>query len=180
MTGRRRFHTAVGVASALFVLSIFAQDSSTQTDPALHHRTDAVQPAKQPAITKLSGVSSLPANASGEYIIDEEGSVVEITIEHNQLTGYITKLVERESTLTFFFDQTTLGGRQIRFTTKQVHGMWYSFDGEIVRGQATSEAENGFYLLRGSLVLHSGALHSGSGSETTMVSYRSTPRSDGN
>ncbi len=105
-------------------------------------------------------------------MIDEEGSVVEITIENNRLDGYITRLVERESTLTFFFDQTTLGGRQIRFTTKQVHGMWYSFDGVITRGEAASPVETGFYLLHGTLVLHSGNQQ-----ETTTVSYRSTPRS---
>lgn len=169
MNWRRPFRAITIMACALSPLSAVGQSSTP--DPSLHHRNDTAQQAKPPAVAKLSGISSLPPDASGEYMIDQQGSVIEITIENNRLDGYITKLVEGESSLTFFFDQTTLGGRQIRFTTKQVHGMWYSFDGLITRGQALSTSETGFYLLRGALVLHSGAQQ-----ETENVSYRSTPR----
>jgi hypothetical protein len=172
MQGRGLLHAGFTVVCALLPLSVTAQTGTQQLDPSLHRRSDTAPQTKPPVVAKLSGISSLPPDASGEYMIDEEGSVVQITIEDNRLTGYITKLVERESTLTFFFDQTTLGGKQIRFTTKQVHGMWYSFDGVIMRGEAASEAETGFYLLRGTLVLHSGNQQ-----ETMNVSYRSTPRS---
>ena len=108
-------------------------------------------------------------------MLDETGSVVQITIENGVLDGYISKLTEQQtSALTYFFDRTTIDGDRLTFTTKQVHGIWYSFDGEIVRSDASrSKQETGFYRLKGTWVTHDEV---GKSQSTSMVSLKSTPR----
>jgi hypothetical protein len=151
--------------------------AQTAADPALHHRGDATTQAQPGAATgKQRGTSTLPAEASGEYMLDETGSVVQITIENGVLDGYISKLVEGQTTsLTYFFDRTTINGSRLTFTTREIHGIWYSFDGAIVRGDAQSRHEDGFYRLKGAWVTHDEAQKNQSSS---TVSLKSTPRRD--
>ena len=147
-------------------------------DPALHHRTpvEAEHAAPSTPNGKQPGTSTLPASASGEYMLDETGSVVQITIDNGILDGYISKVVEGQTTaLTYFFDRTKIDGNHLTFTTKHVHGIWYSFDGTILRGDVPTRQENGFYRLKGTWIIHADADRSQSSS---MVSFKSTPRSE--
>jgi hypothetical protein len=147
------------------------------TDPALHRRSDGAAQTQPGAATgKQRGSSTLPASASGEYMIDEEGSVVQITIENGVLDGYVSKLVEGlTSSLTYFFDRTTINGNRLSFTTKEIHGIWYSFDGAIVRGDAQNKLEDGYYRLKGTWVTHD---EPRKGQSSSTVSLKSTPRRD--
>jgi len=83
---------------------------------------------------------------------------VDVELQPDRLTGYITRLGDRESDegtpLTFFFATSRLAGQRFSFTTRQVHGVWFSFEGTIVRGNARSRDQQGYYLLEGRLVLH--------------------------
>ena len=107
-------------------------------------------------------------------MLDETGSVVQITIENGILDGYISNLTEQQtSALTYFFDRTTINGDRLTFTTKQIHGIWYSFDGVIVRSDARSKQETGFYRLKGTWVTHDEV---GKSQSTSIVSLKSTPR----
>ena len=168
------------IAFAVLVLWASAVMAQTATEPALHHRMPGsdsgnggtVQPGGRGG--KQRGTSTLPASAQGEYMLDETGSVVQITIENGILDGYISKLTDQQtSALTYFFDRTTIDGDRLTFTTKQVHGIWYSFDGAIVRTDVPSKQETGFYRLKGTWVIHDEATKTGS---TSTVSFRSTPR----
>ena len=163
--------------AALVLMLVPAALAQTATDPALHHRGDTSAQGQLTASGKQRGSSTLPASASGEYMINEAGSVVQITIENGVLDGYISKLLEGQtSSVTYFFDRTTINGDRLTFTTKQVHGIWYSFDGEIVRGDASrSKQEDGYYRLKGTWVTHDEAQKSQS---TSAVSLKSTPRRD--
>ena len=107
-------------------------------------------------------------------MLDETGSVVQITIDDGVLDGYISKLVEDQtSSITYFFDRTTINGDRLTFTPKEIHGIWYSFDGAIVRGDADNKQQTGFYGLRGTWVTHNDAQKTQS---TSTVSLKSTPR----
>jgi hypothetical protein len=83
---------------------------------------------------------------------------VDVELQPDRLTGYITRLGDRASDegtpLTFFFATSRLSGQRFSFTTRQVHGVWFSFEGTIVRGNARSRGEQGYYLLEGRLVMH--------------------------
>ena len=138
-----------------------------QTAPVLRPRGDGEQ---GPQTRAAKGVSTLPDGASGEYELDERGSVIQITIEQNRLTGYVTKM-EQGTALTLFFDHTTIDGNRVTFTTKTVHGLRYTFAGAIVRGDAETASEAGFYRLAGEWT----AYHDGV-RETKRVRLKSTPR----
>src|ERR1700752_4931472 len=154
--------------------------AQTATEPALHHRAAGAESGNSAAVQpggpagKQRGTSTLPAAAQGEYMLDETGSVVQITIENGILAGYISKLTDQQpSTLTYFFDRTTIDGNRLTFTTKQIHGVWYSFDGAIVRSDVSSKQETGFYRLKGTWVTHD---ETGKSQSTYTVSLKSTPR----
>ena len=165
------------VAALLMASSCMAQSAS---EPGLHHRVpssggDSASAPSSPS-GKQKGSSTLPPSAQGEFMLDETGSVVQITIENGILDGYISKILDGQTaSLTYFFDRTTTQGDHLTFTTKQVHGIWYSFDGTIVRGDVASKQETGFYRLKGTWVVHN---ESDKSQSTAMVSFRSTPRGE--
>jgi hypothetical protein len=153
---------------ALFVAFLLAACAMAQTAPELHQRGRGDNPPQNTQAVK--GYSALPADASGEYELDNNGSVVQITIEHGRLTGYVTKM-EKETALTLFFDKSTIGGSRVSFTTKAVHGMRYSFQGEIVRGDTKSASFPGLYRMVGEWTTYRDGAQ-----ETKRVGLKSTPR----
>jgi hypothetical protein len=168
----------VRIAIAVLMMWASAGLAQTATEPVLHHRAAGsgngatVQPGSPAG--KQRGTSTLPASAQGEFMLDETGSVVQITVDDGILDGYISKLVEGQTaSLTYFFDRTTINGDRLTFTTKQVHGIWYSFDGTIVRSGVSNKQETGFYRLKGTWVTHD---ETGKILSTSMVSLKSTPR----
>jgi hypothetical protein len=164
------------VVAALLLTFVPPAGAQTVTDPALHHRGDTPAQGQPSASGKQRGTSMLPASASGEYMMDETGSVVQITIDNGVVDGYISKLTEEQtSALTYFFNRTTIDGDRLTFTTKEVHGIWYSFDGEIIRDASHSKQENGYYRLKGTWVTHDETQKSQS---TSTVNLKSTPRRD--
>lgn len=175
MEWRKTIRPAIGVLLMAGMLSVSAH-AQTASDPTLHKRSET-PPAKSAPLGQHAGYSTLPEDASGEYLLDESGSVVQITIEgKGRLSGYVSKLGDDHVPMTFFFDQSQVNGNGISFTTKKLHGYWYSFEGEITRGDpAITKAEDGYYRLRGNWVVHNDIQKT----EAPMrMSLKSTPRSD--
>lgn len=156
------------MARILIALLLLAGTGFAQTTPALHSRSHNEQ---QEAPTQAAkGVSTLPDNASGEFTLDSHGSVVQITIEHGRLTGYVT-LMQDNTALTLFFNKTSINGRRVTFSTRAVHGLSYSFAGELTRGDAEAPALPGYYRLAGKLITNRDGTP-----ETKWVKLKSTPR----
>jgi hypothetical protein len=159
-----------------------APDTQAAPDPVLEHRGGAPAPAPAPntaAPPQQRGWSTLPADASGEYLLDEKGSIVEVTIDQGYLTGYVTKsadaLADKDIPLTYYFDQAQVRGSRITFSTHEVHGLRYSFDGVIVRGDSQTRLVDGFYKLKGAWTTHNTVRNS---EEASQVSFKSTPRTE--
>lgn len=152
----------------LIAALLLTAGAMAQSTPVLHKRN--AEPVPPPQTQAAKGYSTLPADASGEYELDDKGSVVQVTIQDNRLTGYITKM-ERDAALTLFFDKTSLEGSRISFTTKTVHGLRYEFKGEIVRGGAVSQDRTGFYEMDGELTAYRDQMR-----ERKRVHLKSTPR----
>ena len=95
---------------------------------------------------------------------------MQVTIQDDRLTGYITKM-EGDAALTLFFDRSSLEGSRIGFTTSTVHGYRFEFKGMIVRGKVQSQMQSGFYEMEGELTTDRGQLH-----ESKRVRLKSTPR----
>lgn len=147
----------LSIALLLLLPPIIRAQSTTQ--PALHHRGDP-STTDHPVVVKQGGKTSslIPEDASGEYMLGHPGELIEITMQFGELSGYISRRGDEESDsgtpLTFFFDKTTLQGQELKFTTRQIHGVWYSFQGTIIRGTGKTRAEDGYYLLTGDLIEH--------------------------
>jgi hypothetical protein len=155
---RRIWHLAV---IALLLFSYSSPRAQTATDPALHRRGDR-STTDHPVVVKQGKTNSLiPEDASGEYMLGHPGELIEITIQFGELSGYISRQGDGESDsgtpLTFFFDESSLRGQELVFTTRQIHGIWYSFQGTIVRGSGKTREEEGYYLLTGDMVEHNAA-----------------------
>lgn len=143
-----------------------------QTAPTLTKRgaPEPQNPATAVPTDYAKGYSTLPDNASGEYELDDNGSVVQITIEDNRLSGYVSKM-DAGSALTLLFQRTTIQGDRVTFTTQVVHGASYGFAGIVTRGDEQSPAKPGYFRLSGDWT----AYHDG-GQETKPVRLKSTPR----
>ena len=136
-----------------------AQQGST---PSLHQRSEMNQEQSEAeanrAIDAALEPSTLPDDVWGAYQFDHSDNSIELDLDRNKLTGYITQLGDAETDsntpLTFFFDQSTIDGGEISFQTRVVHGVWYSFRGTIVRGDGKTRADEGYYVLRGVLAVH--------------------------
>lgn len=148
-------HVLCLISAALTAFQIGAQ---TTAKPALHHRAESQTVEETDTAVIARGRTTLPLEASGEYSLGESGESVEIDLERNRLTGFVSRFGDSQSDqgtpLTFFFATSLLNEQRLSFTTHRVHGIWFSFEGTIVRGTARTRAEEGYFRLEGRLVMH--------------------------
>jgi hypothetical protein len=143
----------------LFVLALAPVWGQSQSAVVLHRRVPQINDEFDYA-TRSVGRTALPSEASGEYALGG-GGTIEIDLQPDRLSGFITRAGDRASDegtpLTFFFATSRLTSQQLAFTTRQVHGVWWTFQGTIMRGSARSRDQQGYYLLQGQLVMHDAA-----------------------
>ena len=92
---------------------------------------------------------------SGMYSFLKEGEFLQINLEKNAVTGYISRMGESNSDHGVFLDQffatADIQGHAVSFTTRPLHGMWYEFKGKFDRGSGKAKSDDGYYVLRGTL-----------------------------
>jgi hypothetical protein len=141
----------VGLACA----PILAQQTTT---PSLHDRSQGHRDQGEPGTSFANQPSNLPSDVWGSYEFDHTNESIELDLDRNRLSGFISRLGDAETDnntpLTFFFDQSAIDGDEISFQTRVLHGIWYSFRGTIVRGDGKTRADAGYYVLLGVLAAH--------------------------
>jgi len=100
--------------------------------------------------------SAAQEDYSGMYTFLREGEFVQITVEDaGHVTGFVSRYGNSDSDqgafLDHFFKQAKLDGHDLTFTTETVHGTWFEFKGKLDRGPAKSRAQEGYYVLKGTL-----------------------------
>ena len=93
---------------------------------------------------------------SGMYSFLREGEFVQITVEAaGKVSGFVSRYGDLESDrgafLDHFFKTGKLDGNQLTFSTDVVHGVWFDFKGVVTRGEGKTLADEGYYLLKGTL-----------------------------
>lgn len=92
---------------------------------------------------------------SGMYSFLRDGEFVQINLEQNGVSGYISRQGDLESDrgayLDQFFDKASVEGHDVFFTTRPLHGVVFEFKGRFERGEAKSKTRDGYYVLRGTL-----------------------------
>jgi hypothetical protein len=118
---------------------------------------------------------------SGMYTFLKEGEFVQITIESGLLLGFISRTGDLDSDrgvyLDQFFDKGKISGNQISFKTKVLHGTWYEFEGRISRGTAKSRAQEGYWIVTGTLKEHITDAYHKVTSRSREVTFKSFPES---
>lgn len=148
----------LGLAGALLLAPIRPAASQQAPNPVLHRRGDSSYDRADEIVVDPRAKHLLPPEASGEYKLSDEGESIEIIDQFGQLSGYLSRKAEGDTDsgelLTWFFSRMTGNEQRLSFTTRQVHGVWYSFEGQLVRGPVPTRAVDGYFLLEGSLVAH--------------------------
>jgi hypothetical protein len=97
---------------------------------------------------------------SGMYTFLQVGEFLQINREEDGVTGYISRMgtqdSDRGSFLDQFFSKASIQGHDVSFTTKVLHGTWFQFKGRYDRGTGKSKAEDGYFVLRGTLTEFAG------------------------
>ncbi len=146
------------------------------------------------AQTKTSVPAPVPApnrDITGMYTFIQEGEFVQVTVETYPpagtkvgavVTGFISRLGDLESDkgayLDQFFIKGSLIGEKLTFTTKTIHGVWFEFTGRVERGPGKAKAEEGYYIIRGTLTRNSIDVNKKTSSQSREVTFKSFPDLD--
>lgn len=92
---------------------------------------------------------------SGMYSFLKEGEFLQINLEKAAVTGYVSRMGDSDSDsgvfLDQFFSKADIQGHEVSFTTRPLHSVWYEFKGKFDRGPGKTKADDGYYILRGTL-----------------------------
>jgi hypothetical protein len=118
---------------------------------------------------------------SGMYSFQREGEFVQLTVEdEGHVTGFVSRFGDSESDrgafLDQFFKQGRLDGNKLGFTTETVHGVWYDFKGTIERGEGKTLANEGYYVMKGTLTEYRTDADKKVTSKSREVVFKSFPR----
>ena len=94
---------------------------------------------------------------SGMYSFLQEGEFVQVTVEDDsKVTGFLSRYGDGDSDKGVFLDQYfksgKLEGNKLIFTTEMVHAVWFEFKGTVERGEGKTREDEGFYVLRGTVI----------------------------
>ena len=119
---------------------------------------------------------------SGMYSFLRDGEFVQVTLEDDgKISGFISRFGDSESDKNQFLDQFFESGKldsgHLTFTTKNVHGTWFTFDGTLGRGAGKRPDEEGYYVIRGTLNrFRSDADKKNTSQDSRRVEFKSFPR----
>jgi hypothetical protein len=149
------------MTTLVLLLALQAVDPGQTAPPGLQQRPAGVPDEQHVTVVREGGKTVLPEDAYGLYrFADKEGAFgegLQINEQFGEVSGYFSVSAGKDShgrMSTYFLSEVTGGGGHLSFSTRRVHGSWYSFDGRVTRGAGLTRAQDGFYQLEGALVLH--------------------------
>lgn len=123
--------------------------------------------------------ASSAADITGMYTFLREGEFVQINVEEeNRVTGFVSRYSDsgQDIFLDHFFSKAALRDRELSFTTKVVHGVWFEFKGRVQRGEAKSRALEGYYTITGALTQYDTDAQKKVSAKTREVTFKSFPQ----
>ena len=154
------------VSISAFVLFAALSSGAAQqpASPSLQARPANPSEERPTVVVRNHATSVLPDDGSGLYRFEDSGAGkgsnfgegVELDEQFGDVTGYLTVKAQggKVPLQAYFLNHIEGGGGDLSFTTKAVHGLSYSFEGKLVRGQGLTRAQDGFYVMQGELITH--------------------------
>jgi hypothetical protein len=145
------------------VAAMLAFTQQQPASPGLQHRAAAAPPPEDQPVTVVHepGRNILPDDAFGLYRFTARegpfGEGLQINYQFDQISGYFSVSAGANThgkVLTYFLSRVTGGDGKLTWETRQAHGISYSFEGKVTRGQGLTRAQDGFYLMDGTLTTH--------------------------
>jgi hypothetical protein len=135
--------------------------------PALLLAFTSVAIAQSPAKSE----PEITADITGMYSFLHEGEFVQIEVNGTKVTGLVSHFKDEDSDKAEFVDQylehATLEGPTLSFRTKVADGLWFEFSGSVERGPAKTPSDEGYWIVRGTLIEH----HTGTDGKTTEKTH---------
>ena len=133
------------------------------------------------APAQTAAPSSAAEDYSGMYTFLQDGEFVQISLEDGgAVTGFISRYGDGDSDRGEFLDQFfktgSLDGRKLSFVTRTVHGVWYQFTGTVGRGEGKTLNEEGYYILKGTLIQNTSDVNKKTTAKVHAVVFKSFPR----
>ena len=127
-----------------------------QANPATAINRSPKNDENQPRPNTASNASVSGGDYSGMYKFLREGDFVQITIEdEGHVIGFVSRYADPEAEGGFldqFLKSGKLDSNRIAFNTETVEGVSFEFHGTIERGDGASRGDEGYYVLKGSLL----------------------------
>jgi hypothetical protein len=115
---------------------------------------------------------------SGMYSFLTPGEFVQINVEDGRLTGFISRYSDNEKAIFIdhFFEKAEVHVRDIRFSTRRVHGVWFDFKGTVSRGPGRTPNVEGYYQIKGTLTQYSSDANQSVTAKEREVTFTSFPQ----
>jgi hypothetical protein len=138
--------------------------------------TAHAQTASQPKAHQKDSGPPPAEDISGMYGFLNEGEFLQINVDPEGVSGYVSRRGDLESDrgsfLDQFFSKASVQGHDVTFTTKPVHGVWFEFKGRFDRGPGKSKSEDAYYVLRGTLTEFTTSADKSSSSRSRQVEFK--------
>ena len=136
--------------------------------------------AQNPAPATPPAATATP-DYSGMYSFLKDGEFIQITIEDKgAVSGFISRYGDSPSDKGTFLDQFIKTGKfeggKLTFTTENVHGVWFAFEGAIERGPGKSPDQEAYFVVRGKLTRSVLGPDKKATSDEHQVEFKSFPR----
>ncbi len=132
------------------------------------------------AQTQPKAEYGINGDITGLYGFLHEGEFLQIEVTDGKVTGLVSRFKEEDPESGEFVDQYleqgTLDGAHLSFKTKTMGGIWFEFSGEVERGSAKSAGDEGYWILRGSIVEHRSAADGKVSDKVHNVALKSFPQ----
>jgi len=175
------------VKTAFLIVVLLGGIAAAQSKPAKPpSKTAAPKSSSQDAAPADSPASSqsLPnSEYSGMYSFLQEGEFVQLDFQpEGKLGGFVSRYGTLESDKGAFLDQFiksgSYKGHGLSFTTAPVHGVWYEFKGHLDRGPGKTPADEGYYLVAGTLTEYTQDANKKTSAREREVSLKSFPQDE--
>ena len=120
---------------------------------------------------------------SGMYSFLQDGEFVQVDfLPDGKVSGFVSRYGDLESDKGAFLDHFiktgSWKGKQLSFETAPVHGVWFAFKGAVERGPAKTRADEGYYLLKGTLSQYSTDADKKAAGRSREVTFKQFPQDE--
>ena len=173
----------VSIAVLLFCATLAAQSKPPAKQSGKSPAPSAQAAQSADAAAPASSQPAPNSEYSGMYSFLQEGEFVQLDFQpEGKLGGFVSRYGTLESDKGAFLDQFiksgSYKGHGLSFTTAPVHGVWYDFKGHLDRGPGKTLADEGYYVVAGTLTEYTQDANKKTSARSREVNFKSFPQDE--